>query len=186
MSAFDSVNKIWSNPRPNNMSLDENVTFRGIILNRLRSTPDKIFQISDDEGTELTYSQIELMSIRVAQNLKFFGVKAGDVVTTFVNNSSMVAPIVFGTFLLGASINPISSKTGMNFEWIKAVFEANKPKAIIMEECLDYVEELIEIARKLKLDCKIFTSGENSSTCYANVFHTCELLKETLNEKNFM
>lgn len=185
MSAFDSVNKIWSNPKPNKKSLDENVSFREIILNRLRSTPDKIFQISEDDGTELTYTQIELMSIRVAQNLKLFGVNAGDVVTTFVNNSSLVAPLVFGSFLLGASINPISGKTGLNFEWITAVFEANKPKVIIMEDCLEYIVELIEIARKLKLDCKIFISGESRTNCYANVFHTCELLKETRNEKTF-
>lgn len=184
MSTFDSVTKIWTGPGDDRFE-DGGLTFRELILSKLRSTPERVFQISDDEGTKLTCAQIELMSIRVAQNLKLLGVNAGDVITYFAKNSSVVAPIVFGCCLLGAPIHPLKCRSDLIVEWITAMFEVNRPKVIIIEDCFETVEVLMNITKSLGLGSKFFIANEDKKMCQSNLFHLSELLKETSQERNF-
>lgn len=182
MATFNSETKTWSGEKV--VRSEESVPFRELVLQSLRLNPEKVCQISDDEGTELTFSEVEQLSIRVAQNLKIFGVKGGDVVSVLLKNSTFTAPITFGCFLLGASVNPFFCKPDTDISWIKEVLSASKPKVIIMEE-LDSYGLIMKALQELGLDSKIFLVEKAVELHCDNVFNVCELLKETGREKEF-
>lgn len=71
----------------------------------------------------VTNEEMRFKSISVAQNLLKIGVAKNDVLGLFTRNNTYLAPIVFGSLLIGAPINPLdpSYKIGiftMNFEQI--------------------------------------------------------------------
>lgn len=154
MSSFDAEARIWSGPiEPRD---GEEFSFREMILSKLKSQPEKVFQISDSEKSVLTYSHVKLLSIRVAQNLHRFGVKKGDIVATFLNNSTYVAPIVFGCIFVGASVAPLTYKKVIDVEWIEQTFTTTRPKILILEEHMESAGLLREMLKALEIDCKIF------------------------------
>ena len=183
MSSFDSETKTWSGPKvPRD---GENLTFREEVLNCLTEKPEKVFQISDDEGTELTFDETKTLSIRVAQNLKRFGVGKGDVVAVLMNNSTYVAPIVFGSIFLGAPLNPLVYGKGVTIDWVKHVFNTTKPKVFIMEQGMDAVEVLSETVKSLGFECTIFLVKPQSEIQFSDVHSYEELIKPTGDEENF-
>lgn len=183
MMEFDSDTKIWSGPKEDRS--EDNLSFREAILDTLRSTPEKVFQISDDEDTKLTYAETTAISFRVAQNLKRFGVKSNDVVAVLVNNSTYMAPIVVGCVMIGAPVNSVMSKTGVDVSSIKGVFDVTKPKVVIIEECEKFYNQVMEAVPTANLDCKIFVMNSDKKYMKENVFNFSELLMKTDNEDNF-
>lgn len=182
MKTFNSETKTWSGPKV--VRSDETVPFRELVLQSLQVHPEKVCQISDDEGTQLTFSQMEELSIRVAQNLSLFRVRGGDVVSVLLKNSTFAAPITFGCFLLGATVNPFFCKPDTDISWIKKVLNMSRPKVIIMEEFLESYG-VIQILQELELDSKIFLVEDPGKLLGANVFNVRELLKTTGTEKDF-
>lgn len=184
MAKFDAETKIWHGPKIDR-SEDNSLTFRETLLKSFRSEPGKVFQISDDEKTETTFEELELMSIRVAHNLQKFGVEKNDVVAMMLKNSTYVGPIVFGCALIGAPINPLICRQGINVEWIKQTFDATKPKIIIMEEFVECSEMMMSTVKEMGLACKIFVVEKEQKSYGENIFNICELLMRTGEEKNF-
>ena len=183
MTSFDAKTKIWSGKK---VSRDENnLTFREEVFECLSSNPEKVFQISDDEGIVLTYAQTKLMSIRVAQNLTRLGIGKGDVVTTFFSSSTFVAPIVFGSVFVGAPINALIYGKSVTIEWLQEHFIETQTKMIIVENGLEIVEPLVKGFKENKIDCKIFLVKPDNEIQIKGVHSYSELLNETGNEMNF-
>lgn len=184
MTSFDASTKIWSGPKVDR-SEDNALSFRETLVKSFRLTPEKVFQISDDENTKLTYKQVELLSIRVAQNLRKFGVKEHDVVAVLLHNSTYAAPLAFGCFLNGTAIAPLLFRQGITVEGLTKTLNIVKPKAIIVEEFVENTAMIMQTITDMKLDCKIFTVGADKKFCCENVFDVCELLQETKEEEKF-
>lgn len=180
---FDSDTKIWSGAKEDRNG--DNLSFRETVLDAIRSTPEKVFQISDDEDTTLTYAETAAISIRIAQNLKRFGVQSNDVVAVLVNNSTYLAPIVIGCVMIGAPVNSVMSKTGVDVSSIKGVFDVTKPKVVIIEECEKFYNHVTEAVRTSELNCKIFVMNSDHQNLKENVFNFSELLMKADNEDNF-
>ena len=174
MASFDEVNKIWSGPK----IVEEQKSFIQELFKNLHKTPNKIAQISIFEKTELTYNELRLLSIRAAQNLLDLGVKPGDVIGFIAKNSTYLAPITFGCFLIGAPINPLDAVHQL--EDYKHLWGITRPKIIFCDpDKLDLVQEAIKF---LNLNAKVFTFLENIE----GFLSVEEVLKETGNEDNFM
>jgi acyl-coenzyme A synthetase/AMP-(fatty) acid ligase len=161
------------------------LSFREHILKSFRSTPDEVFQISDDEDTKLTFKQTELFSIRVAQNLKKFGVEKDDVVAVLLHNSTYAAPLVFGCFLNGTAVNPLLFRQGISVEGLTQSLNITRPKVLILEEFVEHTQIIIQTIAEIGLDCKIFTVKADKKILGGNVYDVSELLKETNEEKEF-
>lgn len=184
MTSIDASTKIWSGPKVDR-SEDNALTFRETLLKSFRLTPEKVFQISDDENTKLTYKQAELMSIRVAQNLRKFGVEENDVVAVLLRNSTYAAPLTFGCFLNGTTVAPLVFRQGITVEGITQSLNIVKPKAIIVEEFVENTSMIMQTIADMRFDCKIFTIGADKKFCGENIFNVCELLQETKEEEKF-
>lgn len=183
MIGFDFATKVWSGPKEDRSG--DSLSFRETLLTKLQSTPEKVFQISDDEGTSLTYSEAAVLSIRIAQNLKRFGVQQGDVVAVLAHNSTYLAPIVFGCAMIEAPVNSIMSKQGFDVECMKITFALTKPKVIILEDSENCFQHVMETVKAIGFKYQIFLMNSNERSLCKNVFNFCELLMETFNENNF-
>lgn len=183
MPSFDPKTKIWSGPKVHRE--ENNFTFQEAVLRCLNATPEKIFQVSEDEETSLTYSLLKTLTIRVAQNLQRFGMQQGDVIAVFFKNSTLVAPITLGSILNGNVVHPVINVHGINVEWIKKTFGATKPKIIIMEQCVESSELMLRTVREMELDCKIFIMNNDGKVDGENFFNVNELLNEMNDKENF-
>lgn len=79
------------------------------------------FQISDNDGVQLTNREIRLKSIRAAKHFIEMGFGKDDVFGFVAKNTYHLAPIVFGSLIIGAAVNPLdpSYKKG-NTQTLKA------------------------------------------------------------------
>lgn len=184
MTSFDASSKIWSGPKVNR-SEEDKLTFRQLLVESFRKSPEKVFQISDDEETKLTFHETELMSIRVCQNLRKFGIYQNEVVAVLLKNSTYAAPLVFGCFLNGTAVHSLVFLQGMSCERLEQSLNITKPKAIIVEDFLENTEMITQTIADMNLDCKVFTLGSDKKCWSANVYDVCELLKETKEEDKF-
>lgn len=66
----------------------------------------------------MTNQETRQKSISVAQNLLKIGIAKNDVLGLFTRNSTYLAPVVFGSLLIGAPLNPLdpSYKKGIFLE----------------------------------------------------------------------
>lgn len=103
-TTFDAKNKIWHGPQKNTF-LNTNAGLGEIILAILARTPNKITQISDDNGVTFTCKELRDRSIRLAENLVKKGYKFGDVVATVSRNNLDISAVIFGCNIIGAPVN---------------------------------------------------------------------------------
>jgi acyl-CoA synthetase (AMP-forming)/AMP-acid ligase II len=184
MGVYDASTKTWFGPKVDRSEYNA-VSFRDHVINSFKATPEKIFQISDDEGTSLTYKETEALSMTIARNLTKFGVKHGDVVAVLMHNSTYAAPIAFGCIINGITLAPFLFRQGITPERLQKSLNIAKPKAIIVEEFVEETEMIMQAISDMGLDCKIFTVGSDKKFCNPNIFPLCELLMET-GDKNEM
>lgn len=175
MGIYDAASKCWLGPKVDR-TCEKSTTFRETLIKSFRANPNKVFQISHDEGTKLTFKEVEKLAVTIGRNLKKFGLKKGDVVSTLMPNSTYVAPIAFGCFLNGIALAPFNFRQGIARETLQNAFNIAKPKAIIVEEFVEQIEVILQVINDMELDCKIFTVGRDKKYCSANIFPLCELL----------
>lgn len=108
MSVFNQKEKFWYGPEFNrNPIYNPNNGVGEIILNGLQSHPDRVSQVNDKNGSRLTCRTILERSVCVAENLKGMRFKQGDVFSVISRNNEDVAPVVFGSLFLGATLNTL-------------------------------------------------------------------------------
>lgn len=126
----------------------------------------------------MTFDEIRLKTIRVAQNLQDLGYQSKQVFAFMVKNSHYVAPTLFGAISIGCSVNTLDPSFGKT-ELIH-MLGTTKPNLMfcdvgsygLVKDCLVELEN----------DAKIFTFGgnEDESEPVENLF------TETGNEDKFM
>lgn len=111
MAEFDESTRIWSGiERPRTYSSEQGLGT--VLIRTLEKTPDKVTQINDETGAEMTCDERRRKSIRVAHCLEQMGFKVGDVMMMAARNGLDVGPVMFGCFLIGAPVNPIDITFG--------------------------------------------------------------------------
>lgn len=187
MTTYDETSKVWSGPQIQNPFLGSESSLGEMVLSSLKAEPDRIIQISHDEGTELTCKEFLSLTIRAAQNLTKIGLKQGDVVGFLAKNSTKLAPLIHGCILNGLPINPVypdskkadivrmfritepkvvfcDSNALLNLK--KSIFELNfRPKIFTMVEEVDgfpFVEEIFEKTDEDKFELLQLVEGSNA------------------------
>lgn len=108
MSVFNQKEKFWHGPEFHRNSIyNPNNGVGEIILNGLKSHLDQVSQINDEDQSRLTCKMILERSIHVAENLKEMGFRQGNVFSVISRNNEDVAPVVFGSLFLGATLNTL-------------------------------------------------------------------------------
>ncbi|XP_062544517.1 uncharacterized protein LOC134211555 [Armigeres subalbatus] len=145
----------------------------------LSRAPWKIAQISAESGVRVTYNEMWLRSIRVAQNLaSIVGIQKGDMVAIVARNNEKVAPVVFGCLMLGSPINTLDPR--FLREDFAHMFETIKPKLVICEG--DLVEEVVGAFEMADISPELIVFGPRING-YGKVD---DLLVETGTEKHFL
>jgi long-chain acyl-CoA synthetase len=89
--------------------------------------PDKVYVV--DKGTEFTYSEIYNKSITLAGLMSEAGLKSGDRVLIYLDNSAEYIAAFFGVLLANCIVVPINKN--INIDTIKYIIADTAPKLII-------------------------------------------------------
>lgn len=119
MSAFDATTKIW-NGSMKTSAYSTAIHISEYILNNLKKTPNRVLQIYDENGSQMTCEELRLKAVRVGKNLHKLGIKTGDVVGFICTNSENLCALLHGCILIGAIPNPMTllhDKTDLIHMW---------------------------------------------------------------------
>lgn len=103
----------------------------------------------------MTFDEIKVESIQIAQNLQALGYKQEQVFTLVARNSQHVAPITFASIAIGCPVNPLDPSLG-RYEYLH-MFKITKPVLVFCDiDCYGMIDEcLAELGNK----ARIFTIG---------------------------
>lgn len=135
------------------------------------------FQISDDTGEQLTYDQLRLMTIRVAQNLQKRGYTTKQAISLNAGNVTNAAPVVFASISLGCPVNTMATDHKPH---ILSTLQLIEPKLLFCE--VDKYDVTVECLKELGMTAKIFTLNgkKGDAEPVENLF------SETGNEEDFV
>lgn len=122
-----------------------------VLLYNLTKTPNKVTQISADDGIEITCREMASMMTNFAKNMMKLGFKFGDVVGFVGKNVTYATPAIFGCYILGCPTSPLDSL--LSSVEIAFTFANTEPKIIfcdanaieIVEEALNMMEQSLKI-----------------------------------------
>ncbi|XP_037028878.1 4-coumarate--CoA ligase 1-like [Bradysia coprophila] len=150
---FDKTNKIWSGAGGTSLpQWDQKQSLGSALLNVLAKFPDKIGQISENNGIQMTNGEIRWRSIRAAQNLINLGIGFDDVIQVISKNHHYLAPIMFGALSIGAPINAIDVQ--FTKDEMVHMLQLAKPKLILCD--LSVLDTLNGALKQLQMDRPIF------------------------------
>lgn len=112
-------------------------------------------QINDETGMKLTFQEIRLKSIRVAQNLLKRGLQIRDVVGILTDHGDFVVPIMVASICLAcplAPLHPMLSKDEIVRFFLKA-----KPSVAFCD--IGACNQLNEAISELPFTVRVFTMG---------------------------
>ena len=145
MATFDPLKRILSGKRVPQI-FHQNVSIGQVILYEIHKNPNKVLQVNDDDGIELTGGEIANMMINITKNLYRFGLRSGDVAGLCAANTTYIAPVILGCLLLKLPINPVDKFFEVNE--MLAIFEKTEPKLIFCDH--DNVSKVIEALQSLR------------------------------------
>lgn len=173
---FNPRTKVWSaNAEKYKLPLDHFLGEK--LLENLDETPERILQISHEENTRMTCSEVRRLSIRVAQNLDRLGIQSDDVIGMLCRNSASLLPLIYGCALIGAPINPLHFSSSK--KTIEKMFSQTNPKLVFCDH--DLYAQLKEALHDSKINSMIFTVMEKISV----VPYVSELFVPTGSESSF-
>ncbi len=124
---------------------------------------DGIAIVSEEEGVELTWSQVSDRVRAIAGGLNSLGVKRGDTVSMLLNNRSEFIPTDLAAVSLGAI--PFSIYQTSSPEQIEYVLKDSEARVIIVEPA--YLENLLKAKENLPgLEHVIVLGGEGGTMTY--------------------
>lgn len=103
---YDSFEKIWSGPKDKEY-YGPDMTLGEVALIILRLYSDKVMQVYDPTGEELTGSQLLEQSRRLAHAFQRLKLQRGDVVGISAKNTTYLTEVVIAALLNGTPINPL-------------------------------------------------------------------------------
>jgi 4-coumarate--CoA ligase len=168
MARYDNYNKIYHGPKFPPI-YNENLSIGQLVLHHLSKMPNKVIQISDDDGIELTSDQMAEMMVNISKNLSKMGMRAGDVIGIFAKKTTYVVPVIFGCFLLRTPVNPV--ETSFEIDQVVEIFRKTRPKIVFCD--FDVIEKLITVLQILENEATIVSLTEY----HTESLHISELLK---------
>jgi acyl-coenzyme A synthetase/AMP-(fatty) acid ligase len=84
------------------------MTFRDLVLDRIRGSGERVFLVDASTGREFTYAQFHKQACAVAAYLRERGVGRSDRVATVVPNCAELAVVYFACLYCGATIVPVN------------------------------------------------------------------------------
>lgn len=127
---YDQLTKLWWGPE-NPPAFNPRASISDVIFYSLKRNPNNVAQINADDGVTLTFGQILINSIRIAENLRKIGLQKGNIVSLISRNNSDVASILFGSLMMGLSVSTLDPS--FQTEDFHHMFKITKPKLIFCE-----------------------------------------------------
>ncbi|CAG9808252.1 unnamed protein product [Chironomus riparius] len=152
MANYDPIKRILSGKRMPQI-YEKFASVGQVVLHVLHKNPQKIFQVNDDDGIELTGSQIANMMINIARNMYKTGLRSGDVAGLCASNTTYIAPVILACLLLRLPINPIDKFFDVN--QIVNTFGKTKPKIVFCDH--DNVGNVMVALETMRSDAFIVT-----------------------------
>ncbi|XP_020806824.1 luciferin 4-monooxygenase [Drosophila serrata] len=147
---YDSFEKIWSGPKDKEY-YGPDMTLGEVALIILRLYSDKVMQVFDPTGEELTGGQLLEQSRRLAHAFQRLKLQRGDVVGISAKNTSYLTEVVIAALLNGTPINPLHPD--FDSETMAYMYEITKPKVIFCD--LDNYETLSAVKSSLKFKTEL-------------------------------
>ncbi|XP_037920264.1 luciferin 4-monooxygenase-like [Hermetia illucens] len=130
-SNFDAKKKIWSG-RKVKLVYNPKLTIGEVIRSTLQRNPKKIGQIFVDNGVRLSNGEILLRAHKIGYYLmERWNLQSADVVGLIARNTENLAPLVFGLFFCGVSVNSLD--TSFSEDEIINIFKYTKPKLVFCD-----------------------------------------------------
>jgi len=105
-------------------------SIRDLLEQHVRTTPEKVFLLSEPDGRKFTYSEFDVAANRAASMLAAQGVGKGDVVSLLMPNSVEYIIAYFGCWKLGALAGPVNSL--LKEQEIAFVLNNSEAKALLI------------------------------------------------------
>lgn len=103
---YNEEQKIWSGRKKKDF-FGPNVTLGEAAHFILGLNPEKVVQVMDTTGEELTAAQLLRSSKVMATSLIRLGLKPGDIVSISANNTPYISAIMLGALLCGTPTNAL-------------------------------------------------------------------------------
>ncbi|XP_063702828.1 probable 4-coumarate--CoA ligase 1 [Culicoides brevitarsis] len=179
MSSYNPETKIWSSKGQPSI-YNPKASLGELVLHSLKRNPDKVCEISDDYGTQLTFSELMKRSIQVAEALKEdYGVKFGDVVSIVSKNNPEVSSVVFGCIFNGCVINSLDMlHAQIDFDHLIGLM---KPKFVFVE--VEVIEKVQSAINKHKLDTTFFCFTDINGKTHSGITPVRSFFEKVLDFK---
>ncbi|KAH8331452.1 hypothetical protein KR074_003641 [Drosophila pseudoananassae] len=147
---YDSFEKIWSGPKDKEY-YGPDMTLGEVALIILRLYSDKVMQVFEPTGEQLTGGQLLEQSRRLAHSFQKLKLQRGDVVGISARNTTYLTEVVIAALLNGTPINPLHPE--FDSETTAYMYEVTKPKVIFCD--LDNYETLKAVKSSLKFETEL-------------------------------
>ncbi|XP_037809810.1 probable 4-coumarate--CoA ligase 1 [Lucilia sericata] len=128
---YDKDQKLWTSAKRHEF-YNENVSAGELAFHNMRNiNPSEVMQISDSEGTILTYGSALTSAIRIAQHFETIGLTEDDMVSIFAPNTTYVMPVALAAWFNGTAFQPMN--TVMETNVCVQIFDKIKPKIIFCD-----------------------------------------------------
>jgi 4-coumarate--CoA ligase len=138
------------------------------ILKKLYKTPAKVSQVCDDDGIELTCSDMATYMTNIAKNLSKLGFRSGDIAGLLATNSTYTACTVFACYLIRMPLNPIDKSFTVN--QIVQIYRQTQPKVVFCDH--DVIDRLMAALGILESEATIIILTERIN----GLMHISDLL----------
>ncbi|CAG9805901.1 unnamed protein product [Chironomus riparius] len=177
MAKYDPRTKILSSERLPQM-YDPKISVGQVILNVMFKAPNKVIQVSDDDGIEVTCSQMSDMMTNIAKNLFKIGLRSGDVAGILASNTTYLSPAIFACLLLRLPMNPIEKSFDVN--QIVNIFRGTRPKVVFCDH--DVIEKLMAALGILEIEARIVILTDRIE----GLFHISDFLQQNYGYDEFI
>jgi 4-coumarate--CoA ligase len=155
MAHYDSMTRILHGQKLPQV-YSPNISVGQVILKKLYKTPDKVSQVCDDDGTELTCSDMATYMTNIAKHLSKLGFRSGDIAGLLATNSTYTAPTIFACSLIRMPLNPIDKSFSVN--QIVQIYRQTQPKVVFCDH--DAIDRLMAALGILESEATIIILTE--------------------------
>src|SRR5699024_4613277 len=113
--------------------------------------PEKLAIIYQEKNQNWTYRELSEKVNRFASSLTVLGIQKGDVVSTFLYNTSEFVVALFASAKLGAIFNPINYR--LSSSELQYILKDADSKVLLYEKD---VSETVQTARKIGMDIQYY------------------------------
>lgn len=168
MAFFDPITKIYHGPEVPQIYA-QNASLGQVLLFNFHKRPEKVIQVSDDDGISLTCSDMAEMMTNIAKNLFKLDLRFGDTAGIFASNTTFVAPAMLGCYLYGLPLSALD--VSFNASQIVQIYRETKPKIIFADHSV--VDKLLSALETMESKARIVVLTERLE----GFLHISDLIK---------